>query len=221
MRISVNEKIYLKDPESSELGKSIVKNSIELIDDIGFEAFTFKKLGSKMGSPESTIYRYFENKHRILLYLISWYWCWLEYRLVFATNNIVSNEEKLRLAIDLLTSSVQEDQSILHINEVLLHNIVITESFKAYHIKEVDVENKEGFYMPYKRLVQRVSEMILAINKEFKFPHMLISTVIEGDHHQRFFARHLPALTDMKVGSENTSDLYTEMVMATIRPSKS
>ncbi|RZV57945.1 MAG: TetR/AcrR family transcriptional regulator, partial [Flavobacteriaceae bacterium] len=46
LRIAVPETIYIKDPESSDLGKRIVENSILLIDEIGFDAFTFKKLGA-------------------------------------------------------------------------------------------------------------------------------------------------------------------------------
>ena len=53
LKININDKIYLKDPESSDLGKRIVENSIQLIDEIGFDLFTFKKLGTKIGSNES------------------------------------------------------------------------------------------------------------------------------------------------------------------------
>ena len=62
LKISVHEKLYVKDPESSDLGKRIVENSIILIEQLGFEEFTFKKLGVHIGSNESSIYRYFENK---------------------------------------------------------------------------------------------------------------------------------------------------------------
>ena len=71
----VNEKIYVRDPEGTELGRQMVKRAIDLIYDLGFEAFTFKKLALQMNTTEATIYRYFENKHRLLLYIISWYWC--------------------------------------------------------------------------------------------------------------------------------------------------
>ena len=69
LKITINEKLYVKDPETSELGRNILKNSILLIDEIGFEAFTFKKLGEKIQSNESSIYRYFENKNKLLVYL--------------------------------------------------------------------------------------------------------------------------------------------------------
>lgn len=74
LKVSINDKIYIKDPESSSLGKRIIEYSILMIDTMGFESFTFKKLGEKIGSNESSIYRYFENKHKLLLYLTSWYW---------------------------------------------------------------------------------------------------------------------------------------------------
>ena len=47
-KIDITDKLYLKDPQSSDLGKRIIENSIKLIDDIGFEGFTFKKLGQQI-----------------------------------------------------------------------------------------------------------------------------------------------------------------------------
>ena len=184
IQIEVNPNLYLKNPESSDLGRNIVSNSIEMINELGFEAFTFKKLGKKIESHESSIYRYFENKHTLLIYLVSWYWSWVEYRLVFATANISSSIEKLNNAIEILTQPMLVDQSISHIDEVLLSKIIITESVKAYHTKDVDDENKKGYFKTYKQVVQRVSDIVLEVDKEFKYPHMLISTVIEGAHQQ-------------------------------------
>lgn len=216
MKIQVNEKVFLKDPDSSEIGRRIINNSILLIDKIGFEEFTFKKLGSEIGSPESTIYRYFENKHKVLLYLTIWYWSWLEYRLVFGTANILSLEEKLKTAIKLLVEPIQEDSDFSHINEVVLNRIVISESAKSYFTKEVSVDNKNGVFKVYKRLVQRVGDVVLTINPDFDYPNMLISTVIEGAHQQRYFAEHLPSLTNAGKGKKNISNFFVQMVFSTI-----
>ena len=103
VKITINEKLYVKDPETSELGRNILKNSILLIDEIGFEAFTFKKLGEKIQSNESSIYRYFENKHKLLVYLSSWYWSWIEYNLVFFFFFITNPEEKLIIGLKIIT----------------------------------------------------------------------------------------------------------------------
>lgn len=44
IQIAINEKLFLRNPEHSELGRKIIEHSVMLIDKIGFEAFTFKKL---------------------------------------------------------------------------------------------------------------------------------------------------------------------------------
>jgi AcrR family transcriptional regulator len=144
--ISVNNKLYVKNPETSDLGKKIIEQSILLIDEIGFENFTFKKLGEKINSNESSIYRYFESKHKLMLYLSSWYWGWMEYKLVFATNNLANPMEKLIKAIAIVTEKVEDDSNTLHINESILNKIIIQEFTKTLLTKEVDEENKEGFY---------------------------------------------------------------------------
>ena len=217
LQIMISPELYTKNPDSSDLGKKIVSKSISMIDDLGFENFTFKKLGIEIGSNESSIYRYFESKHALLIYLINWYWSWMEYKIVFATLNINSPIEKLEKAIKILTEEVVEDNSFSYINEVILTKIIISESSKAYHTKEVDKENEKGFYKTYKNVVERVSSLVLEINPTFEYPHMLVSTVIEGAHHQRYFSKHLPSLTDFEEGKNNIACFYNDLVFKLIK----
>lgn len=217
INISIDKQLYCKNPESSDLGKNIVGVGIEMIYELGYEAFTFKKLGEKINSNESSIYRYFESKHAFLLYLINWYWSWIENKLVFATRDIDLSEKKLEKAIQLLTDEVKEDNSFTFINEVLLNKIIIAESAKAYHTKEVDEENKKGYYKTYKRVVQRVCELVLEVNPSFNYPHMLVSTVIEGAHHQRYFSEHLPSLTDFEKGKDNIVHFYLQLIKTMLK----
>ena len=213
VHIKVSEELFIRNPDSSELGKRIITESIDLINELGFELFTFKKLGERIGSPESSIYRYFENKHGLLIYLVAWYWSWVDYKLAFAITNIESPKEKLKRAINVLVQPVLVDYSILHVNEVLLSEIIIKESVKAYHTKEVDDQNKKGCFRKYKQVVQRVSDIVLELNPTFEYPHMLISTIIEGSHQQRYFADHLPSLTDIKQDHDAIGDFYSDMVV--------
>ena len=216
INISIESSFYCKDPESTELGKKIVQVGIELMDQLGYEAFTFKKLGVEINSNESSIYRYFESKHAFLVYLVNWYWSWIEYKLVFATANIVSAEERLKKSIELLTEEVKEDSSFTFINEVLLCKIINTESSKAYYTIDVDKENEKGFYKTYKRVVQRVCDFVLEVNPQFKYPHMLISTIIEGAHHQNYFSKHIPALTDVEEGKNNIVEFYLKLTKSVL-----
>lgn len=196
LKISVNEKIFIKDPESSDLGRRIVEQGILMINEMGFESFTFKKLGFRIKSNESSIYRYFENKHKFLLYLTNWYWGWLEYQLVFETNSIADPIEKLHRSIEIITRVIKEDSAFSHINEVLLNKIVINEYSKSYLTKEVDHENKEGYFVIYKRLVKRISEAIKKVNPSYPYPLSLSSTVVEGALHQHFLKEHFASMTD-------------------------
>jgi AcrR family transcriptional regulator len=211
IKIGINDKLYVKDPESSELGKRIIEESILMIDAMGFDSFTFKKLGVKIGSNESSIYRYFENKHKLLLYLASWYWGWLEYQLVFSTNSMSDAAEKLKKAIQIVTRTTAQDSSFSHINEVLLNKIVINEYSKSYLTKEVDAENKDGYFVIYKRLVNRLSSMITAVDEKYGYPSSLASTVLESSLYQHFLKDHFTSLTDC-IENEDFTAYFTQLV---------
>lgn len=217
LRFTINPSIFLKDPVSSDLGKKIVRGSVELLDEIGMEAFSFRKLAEHIESTEASVYRYFENKHQLLLYLCAWYWQWMEYRIAFQTANLPSPSERLRVALQIVTAEVTEDRMIQHIHEGKLHRVIVAESAKVYLHKSVDRANADGAYLGYKNLVQRLSDFVTEINSDFEYPHMLISTVIEGAHHQRFFAEHLPRLTDVIDGTDAVTDFYINLVFNAIQ----
>jgi AcrR family transcriptional regulator len=214
--ISVNEKLYVKNPETSDLGKKIIEQSILLIDEIGFENFTFKKLGEKINSNESSIYRYFESKHKLMLYLSSWYWGWIEYKLVFATNNIDNPMEKLKKAIVIVTEKIEDDTTTLHINESILNQIIIQEFTKILLTKEVDEENKEGFFLVYKRIINRIITIINEANPNYKFAKSLASSIVEGALHQYFLKDHLKTITNCDE-IVSVTDFYIDLVNKTLR----
>lgn len=196
VQIKMNPSLCLRDPEQSELGKNIIKYSIQLIQKNGFEAFTFKKLAEAIGTTEAGVYRYFENKHKLLVYIISWYWGWLEFQLIFQTKNIKDPVTKLKQVIILLATTVEDDIMTGHVDESLLHQILISEGSKAYLTKHVGEDNKQQYFKPYKDLCNAVGEIILECNPSYKYPHSLASTIIESAHLQNFFMHNLPSLTD-------------------------
>jgi len=196
LTIQLNQKLYLRNPEDSELGRKILQRSILLIEQIGFEAFTFKKLAVDIGTTEAGIYRYFENKHRLLLYLVDWYWSWQEYRLVAETRNITDPEVGIKTAIKLLASKVEDDMATSHINEKSLHNIVMAEGAKSWLTKHVEADNKDKLFQPFKDLCARIAGFVKAYNPSYAYPFSLSSTMIEMAHSQYFYMQHLPSLTD-------------------------
>ena len=218
LSIKVYHKTYVKDPETSELGKRIVHHSIYLIDQIGFESFTFKKLGLQIGSNESSVYRYFENKHKLLLYLSSWYWAWMEYQIVIQTFGISDPAEKLAKIIDIVAKRTENDSNFSHINEQLLNKIVINEYSKSFLTKEVDEENKEGYFSVYKQLLTRIKGVINAVNPDYKYPASLASSLVEGSLHQFFLSDHFPSITDCDK-QISPAPFYQDLVLKVLKSS--
>lgn len=205
--ILIPKGLSLKNPLESKLGRSIISHSILLFDEIGFEAFTFKKLALKMGSNETSLYRYFENKHYLLVYLVVWYWNWVSYLIDYNTKNINDPTRKMDIIIDNFVHASKENPSVDFVNEKVLHRIIIAESAKSYHTKSIDEENKQGFYLSYKSLIQKVADVILEINPRFPYPHSFASNLFEMANNEIFFAEHLPRLTDIKVKDENYDEV--------------
>ncbi len=212
VQIKVNPQLFLRDPQESKLGKKIILYGIRLMDEIGLEVFTFKKLAAKMGSTEASIYRYFENKHLFLVYLMSWYWEWVNFRIDFNCMNVTDPKARLRIVIKTIIDTVRLSTPAEYIDRDALNRIVITEGIKGYHSKKVDSENKQGFFAAYKNLNQKIAGILLENTPDFPYPHTLASNLVEMSHNHIYFAQHLPALTDVRVKTKELLEME-EMLM--------
>ncbi|HRI78478.1 MAG TPA: TetR/AcrR family transcriptional regulator [Cyclobacteriaceae bacterium] len=197
IQIQLSDKLFLKDPAQSEVGRNIVKQGAIMIEKMGLEEFTFKKLATRMKTNESSIYRYFENKHRLLLYLTDWYWRWIEYQVIILTNNVPEPEKRIDIVLQILMLNA-EDERIggLEVDRHILHKIIIKEGSKAYLTNHVTEDNKHQLFKPYKDLCSRIAEIFLEVNPRYKYARSLTTTVIEMAHYQYFFMQNLPKLTD-------------------------
>lgn len=207
IQMKLNEKLYLRDPQDTKLGRKIIQYSILLIDEIGFEDFNFKKLAQRIGSTEASVYRYFENKHLLLVYLLSWYWEWMKFRIDYNTMNITDPRRKLRIAISAIVDTTRRNTSIEFVDEDILHRIVVAESTKAYHTKQVDEENKHGFFLTYKTLNKKIAGIISELNPDYLYPRALASTILEMANSHIYFALHLPSMTDVEVEEGDLSQV--------------
>lgn len=195
--------LFLKDPLQSKLGKSIIQHSIILMDEVGFESFTFRKLAQRMGSNETSLYRYFENKHMLLLYLVVWYWNWVGFLIDINIRNVNDPSQKLDIIIDNIVNAAKTNPSVDFVDEQVLHRIIIAESSKAYHTKNIDEENRHGFFLTYKTLVQKVADVILEVKQDFPYPHSFATTLFEMANTEIYCAEHLPRLSDIQVQNQN------------------
>lgn len=194
----LSENLFIRDPQATPLGRNILQHSIKMVDTLGFEEFTFKKLAIAIGSTEASVYRYFENKHKLLIYLIDWYWTWLEYKIDYHVNNIKDPAERLKICLLTLSEEKTFDPTIAYVDERALERIVSAEFEKTFLTKQVDADNKDGLFLPYKSLCRKIASAIIAVNPNYEFPNSLASTVLLTMKHQLYYAQHLPSLSDIK-----------------------
>jgi AcrR family transcriptional regulator len=199
IQFKLNEKLFLRDPLQTKLGRKIIEQSILLIDELGFERFTFKKLAEKIHSTEASIYRYYENKHKLLLYIVSWYWEWMKYQIEFNSKDVDSPLAVLKITLSSIVESSLTNNSVDYVNENKLHRIVVAEAVKAYHSKDVDEENRAGLFLTYKSLCKLIAQKISNVNPDFPYAITLASTLVEMTNNNIYFAEHLPSLTDVKL----------------------
>lgn len=216
-KIQINESLYIKDPTVSALGTKIIRGSIQLIDKLGFQGFTFKKLSLEIGTTEASIYRYFERKDKLLLYLINWYWGRVATRIAIETEHLEDPVLRLKRVIHILTTIPDLDTPSVFSVERALKTIVINESSKVVLTKEVDSVNNEGVFSIYKEVVQRVAELIKELNSNYPYSNMLVSSMIEGSNQQHFFARHLPRLTNKDNQKDTIESFYMDLIFKAIR----
>jgi len=203
----INPDIYLKDPQDSVLGRNILVQGALMINELGYEEFTLRKLAVKLATTESSIYRYFENKHRLLLYLVSWYWRWLEYQIKEVDKHYTNQDQKIHQLLELLLLRTQQS-NYAEFSIKLLHQIVIKEGAKIYLTHHVNQDNEKKFFKPYKDVCKCVSDILLQINPNYKYARALTSTVLEMSHYQLFFMNHLPSLTDFGVSKDSNEVVF-------------
>jgi AcrR family transcriptional regulator len=207
LSLKTNENLVLREPESTKLGKSIVRDGLLLMHQVGYEHFTFKKLAEHIGTTEASIYRYFVNKHRLLLYLLTWYWNGLEYAIGIEVNNVTDPVLRVQKALQILCSGLPDFIDLQELDKQALYHLATSESSKAYLIKEVDDMNAFKLFTPYKSTTNTLAALFAQVSPTYPYTHSLASTAIESAHNQHFFADHLPSLTDFG-GKDHQLPLY-------------
>lgn len=210
---SVNTQLFKKNPEESAIGREIISNSIELIHTLGLDGFTFKKLAVKIEHTEATIYRYFENKQMLLLYIVNWYWLYLDFLIEFKIQNLKDPKHKINEIIAILSQNLSETKLTSNYNLGAIFQIINREGNKVYLHTEVKEINKIQLYKPYKDLCAKIAAIFLSYKPKYPYSHSLASTLIETSHLQIFFTENLPRLTDV---NEQNKENYAHNFLSDI-----
>ncbi len=190
LRIQISDKLYLRDPEETKLGRAILSGGIKLIDKLGFDAFTFKKLAIEIDTTEASVYRYFKSKQHLMQYVAAWYWSWLEHLIITKTTNINDPKKKLEIILKVLTEANRDDPDTSHIDESLLHKIIVTESGRVYLTKPEKGEGGKQLYKTYCNVRDIIVKTLKEIKPNYKFHLELAKTILSSVHKHILYSEH-------------------------------
>lgn len=182
---------------SSPMGVRILGEGLELMNGIGLEAFTFKKLAERMGSTEMTVYHYFANKQRLLQYYHQVYWLWLATYCQQEGKTLNDPMERLRGDIRAICGLWPADARAAQFDPSKLRELVINEGSKSFMHKNVDSDNKLKVFKPYKDLCGHLAMEVKACSPRLRNARSFATTLVEMAHSLEFAMHHLPALTEL------------------------
>jgi AcrR family transcriptional regulator len=189
--------LYLRDPEGTRLGQAILSEGLVLMNELGVEAFTFKKLAARIDSTEVSLYKYFPNKQRLLQYYFQLYWLWLRQVCGRHAERSVDPLGTVRSVVDALCGVWPKDVPTAQLDPFALRLLVIEEGMKSYLHKNVDADNARRLFLPYKALSAFIAECLVAYRKDVPMPRSFATTIIEMAHSLPFAMEHLPSLTEL------------------------
>jgi hypothetical protein len=131
----------------------------------------------------------------------------MKFNIDYNTMNIVDPRRKLKIVISSIVATSRRNTSIDFVDEDILHRIVVAEATKAYHTKQIDKENKSGFFLTYKMLNKTIADIIKEINPNYPYPRALAVTLLEMANNHIYFAKHLPSLTDITLEGDDLREV--------------
>ncbi len=172
------------------------------MNELGLEAFTFRKLAERVECTEATIYKYFPNKQRLLQYYFQLYWMWLDTHCQQEGRSLADPWERVQGDIRSLCGLWAEDALAAQLDPVPLRALVIVEGSKSFLHRNVDEDNKLKLFQPYKDLCAHIAAELKACDSRCKHPRSFATTLIEMAHSLEFAMEHLPALTELNAGRD-------------------
>ena len=198
---------------SSPMGGRILADGLVLLNEIGLEAFTFKKLAERIGCTEVTVYHYFANKQRLLQYYFQVYWLWLATHCQQEGRGLKDPLARLHGDIRAICGLWPADAMAAQFAPSDLRELVINEGSKSFMHKNVDSDNELKLFKPYKDLCAHIASELKACSPGMKSPRSFATTLVEMAHSLEFAMHHLPALTELSARKDRKklSGFLTEL----------
>ena len=200
--------LHLRNPEATDLGSSMLREGIGLMNEIGLEAFTFRKLAARIGCTEVSLYKYFPNKQRLLQYYFQLYWLWLRQVCGRQVELASDPKEALSSCMHVICGVWPERMPVPQLPPKALRQLLIEEGMKSYLHKNVDEDNARRLFLPYKELSAFLAERMVACRRDVPMPRSFATTILEMAHSLPFAMAHLPSLTELsqRKGMQHLAD---------------
>lgn len=182
---------------NTPLGARILQDGLVLMNDLGLESFTFKKLADRTGCTEVTVYHYFANKQRLLQYYFQVYWLWLATYCQEEGKSLKDPLDRLRGDIRALCGTWPPAARANTFDPAALRELVINEGSKSFLHKDVDSDNELKLFKPYKDLCAHIAREVKAASPRARHARSFATTLVEMAHSLEFAMHHLPALTEL------------------------
>lgn len=213
--IEADPGLTLRDVNTA-MGARILSDGLALLNDLGLEAFTFKKLAERIGCTEVTVYHYFPNKQRLLQYYFQVYWLWLATYCQEEGKNLKDPHERLRGDIRALCGIWPSTARANRFDPGALRELVINEGSKSFMHKNVDSDNELKVFKPYKDLCAHIASEVRSCIPRSRNARSFATTLVEMAHSLEFAMVHLPALTELS-GRKDRKQLAAYLIDLTER----
>jgi AcrR family transcriptional regulator len=210
LRLEPDAALYIKDPQRSETGQALLRCGARLMAEGGIETFTLKKLSVEAGCTEATVYRYFGNKHQLLMYLMNLYWGWLLYHAKLETANLDDARMKLQRIIRLLSGPLPSMPDEEFAND--LFALALSEGVKTHLNYATGSEWKQGLFEGYERFAAHVEACLREYAPDYAYPMAWSATFIDAAMQQQFFLRHLPHFTELATGCSPLENFLMSLI---------
>ena len=209
--VQVPENLYIKNPRESRVGKDILAHGAAMIAKCGIEAFNFLKLASECQCTEATIYRYFENKHKLLLYYLNLFWGWQEYFMVMRTHSVEEPGKRLKEVVSVLSHpEIPSNTDPAYGANIV--EIATSEGVKIHLSREVGAEITDGSMFVYYRLLKRISKFISDKKPKHKYPDTLAITIIDAALQTKFYQDRYPGLAVNIHNAKSSGDFLFSLI---------
>jgi AcrR family transcriptional regulator len=211
VELSLPACLFVRDPQSSELGKMLAYTAAKMIGETGIEAFTLLKLAKNTGCTEATVYRYFSGKQQLLYYLMNLYWGYVLFGIEFHIKGEKSDSKRLNRALDVLLDPNIDNFSAPGTGQ-LLKAVAISEGIRIHLRPEVSEEIEQGKLKYYVELIDLFELLIHKAHPGYSYSRSLAGTLIDASLQQSFYQIHNTPLTDKSCISKGPSGFIRSLL---------